>query len=32
MQKLADDILDIIGDYQNDIGIQLARQIIIDWL
>jgi len=31
MQQLADDILAIIGDYQNDFGVQLTTQNIIDW-
>jgi hypothetical protein len=31
MRKIADDILAIIGDYQNDIGVQLTSQDIIDW-
>lgn len=31
MEKLADNILEIIGDYQNDFGVRLSRQNIIDW-
>lgn len=31
MKKLADEILAIIDDYQNDFGIQLTSQDIIDW-
>jgi hypothetical protein len=31
MRKLADDILIIIGDYQNDNNVQLTSQDIIDW-
>ncbi|MBL7845806.1 MAG: hypothetical protein JNK44_18230 [Cyclobacteriaceae bacterium] len=31
MKQLADDILAIIGDYQNDFGVQLTSQCIIDW-